>query len=99
MICSPVVHNLFFVYIVLIKTNENVLSMALNKLIGFNEFWFSYLLKVHAELLHEKFPDLYKDSNHKPEMAIALTPFMGLCGFRPIAEVAKFLTGITPLSL
>ncbi|XP_041352490.1 mannose-6-phosphate isomerase-like [Gigantopelta aegis] len=50
--------------------------------------------KVHAAQLHEKFPDLYKDSNHKPEMAIALTPFMGLCGFRPIAEVAKFMTEI-----
>ncbi|RUS80567.1 hypothetical protein EGW08_011661 [Elysia chlorotica] len=47
--------------------------------------------KQHAEQLHIDRPDLYKDPNHKPEMAIALTPFMGLCGFRPIDEVANFL--------
>ncbi|KAH9512818.1 hypothetical protein Btru_038257 [Bulinus truncatus] len=47
--------------------------------------------KVQAELLHKTRPDLYKDPNHKPEMAIALSPFTGLCGFRPIKEVAHFL--------
>ena len=26
--------------------------------------------KPHAELLHDKRPDVYKDPNHKPEMAI-----------------------------
>ena len=31
------------------------------------------------------------DDNHKPEMTIALIPFDGLCGFRPLAEVAHFL--------
>ncbi|XP_005111262.1 mannose-6-phosphate isomerase [Aplysia californica] len=50
--------------------------------------------KVHAELLHKNHPDLYKDPNHKPEMAIALTPFVGLCGFRPIKEVAQFLQDV-----
>jgi mannose-6-phosphate isomerase len=29
---------------------------------------------------------MYKDPNHKPEMAIALTEFQAMCGFRPIAE-------------
>lgn len=48
-------------------------------------------VQVHAELLHKTCPDLYKDANHKPEMAIALTPFTGLCGFRPIREVAQFV--------
>ncbi|BFZ00521.1 hypothetical protein BsWGS_03560 [Bradybaena similaris] len=47
--------------------------------------------KVLAEILHATLPDLYKDGNHKPEMAIALTPFTALCGFRPIKEVAHFL--------
>ena len=47
--------------------------------------------QVHAEKLHKERPDLYKDSNHKPELAIALTPFKGLCGFRPIAEVAQYI--------
>ncbi|KAK7089973.1 hypothetical protein V1264_009842 [Littorina saxatilis] len=53
--------------------------------------------KVHAEMLHKSRPDLYKDPNHKPEMAIALTPFLGLCGFRPIKEVARFMEQIEEL--
>ena len=28
-----------------------------------------------------------KDPNHKPEMALALTPFRALCGFRPLLEI------------
>ena len=31
------------------------------------------------------------DPNHKPEMAIALTPFTALCGFRPLPQIASFL--------
>ncbi|XP_059177857.1 mannose-6-phosphate isomerase-like [Physella acuta] len=50
--------------------------------------------KVHAELLHKTHPDLFQDPNHKPEMAIALTPFTALCGFRPIKEVAHFLLSV-----
>ncbi|ELU00241.1 hypothetical protein CAPTEDRAFT_229052 [Capitella teleta] len=34
--------------------------------------------KKHAEELHKRNPDKYPDPNHKPEMAIALTPFEGL---------------------
>lgn len=30
-------------------------------------------------------------------MAIAITPFEGLCGFRPLAEIAHFLNTIAPL--
>ncbi|XP_076097254.1 mannose-6-phosphate isomerase-like isoform X1 [Mytilus galloprovincialis] len=51
--------------------------------------------KVSAQKLHQERPDIYKDPNHKPEMAIALTPFKAMCGFRPIKEVAKF-TKIKP---
>jgi mannose-6-phosphate isomerase len=29
----------------------------------------------------------YKDSNHKPEIIAALTPFTGLCGFRSVDEI------------
>ena len=36
---------------------------------------------------------MYKDANHKPEMAIALTDFQALCGFRPVQEIAKFIEG------
>ena len=31
----------------------------------------------------------YKDPNHKPEIALALTPFWALCGFRPIANIQQ----------
>ena len=50
-------------------------------------------LQSHAEKLHAERPDKYPDSNHKPEMAIALTPFEGLCGFRPKQEIVGFLQG------
>lgn len=45
-----------------------------------------------AEKLHIQAPEHYPDANHKPEMAIALTPFQGLCGFRPVEEIVTFLT-------
>lgn len=36
------------------------------------------------------------DDNHKPEMTIAVTPFEGLCGFRPLAEITHFLQALEP---
>ncbi|XP_018568239.1 mannose-6-phosphate isomerase [Anoplophora glabripennis] len=54
--------------------------------------------KEHAKELHAKYPDIYKDPNHKPELAIALTPFEALCGFRPIKEIRKFVEEIPELS-
>ncbi|MFD0356954.1 mannose-6-phosphate isomerase, class I [Streptomyces sp. NPDC127110] len=36
----------------------------------------------------------YKDANHKPELICALTPFDGLCGFRPPMEAADLLEGL-----
>ncbi|POR31797.1 Mannose-6-phosphate isomerase [Tolypocladium paradoxum] len=53
--------------------------------------------KALAEQLHARDPKNYPDDNHKPEMAIAITPFEGLCGFRPLAEVAHFLETVPPL--
>nr|CAD7416411.1 unnamed protein product [Timema cristinae] len=47
--------------------------------------------KNHAEELHRLRPDIYKDPNHKPELAIAITPFEALCGFRLAREIAEFL--------
>ncbi|KAI4874317.1 hypothetical protein NFI96_013951, partial [Prochilodus magdalenae] len=44
-----------------------------------------------AAKLHAEFPEHYPDNNHKPEMAIALTQFEGLCGFRPVEEIITFL--------
>ena len=41
----------------------------------------------------------YKDPNHKPEMAYALTTFDTLVGFRPTAEILRILAPIdTPLA-
>lgn len=37
--------------------------------------------KELARALHKSLPDVYKDENHKPEMALALTEFEALCGF------------------
>ncbi|KAF8335011.1 mannose-6-phosphate isomerase [Cantharellus anzutake] len=48
--------------------------------------------KVLAERLHHVHPDVYKDANHKPEMAIAITPFTGFCGFLPLEAIATYLS-------
>ena len=53
--------------------------------------------KKLAEQLHAKNPKNYPDDNHKPEMAIAITPFEGLCGFRPVDEIAHFLKEVPAL--
>ena len=53
--------------------------------------------KKLAEQLHAKDPKNYPDDNHKPEMTLAITPFEGLCGFRPLKEIAHFLSTIPPL--
>lgn len=53
--------------------------------------------KKLAEQLHAKDPKNYPDDNHKPEMTLAITPFEGLCGFRPLKEIAHFLSTIAPL--
>uniref|UniRef100_W5LIQ3 Mannose-6-phosphate isomerase n=1 Tax=Astyanax mexicanus TaxID=7994 RepID=W5LIQ3_ASTMX len=47
-----------------------------------------------AAKLHAQFPEHYPDNNHKPEMAIALTQFEGLCGFRPVEEIIGFLKAV-----
>mmetsp|Transcript_41694 Transcript_41694/g.50764 ORF Transcript_41694/g.50764 Transcript_41694/m.50764 type:complete len:433 (+) Transcript_41694:33-1331(+) len=47
--------------------------------------------KSLAKKLHVENPGNYGDANHKPEMAIALTPFEAMCGFRRIVEIAALL--------
>jgi mannose-6-phosphate isomerase len=48
--------------------------------------------KKLAERLHANSPHVYKDPNHKPEMAIALSDkVQAMCGFRPIQEIAQHL--------
>ncbi|XP_012785138.2 mannose-6-phosphate isomerase [Ochotona princeps] len=55
--------------------------------------------KELAERLHLQAPQHYPDANHKPEMAIALTPFQGLCGFRPVEEIVAFLQKVPELQV
>ncbi|KAI9742150.1 MAG: Mannose-6-phosphate isomerase [Claussenomyces sp. TS43310] len=50
-----------------------------------------------AEQLHKKDSKNYPDDNHKPEMTIAITPFDGLCGFRPLEEISHFLSSVPSL--
>jgi mannose-6-phosphate isomerase len=51
-----------------------------------------------ARVLHESDPKNYPDANHKPELAIALTPFEVLCGFRPLEEIHQFINDIPELA-
>ncbi|KAI0399619.1 mannose-6-phosphate isomerase [Xylaria palmicola] len=53
--------------------------------------------KTLAAQLHAQDPNNYPDDNHKPEMAIAVTDFEGLCGFRPLGEIAHFLASVPSL--
>ena len=53
--------------------------------------------KKLAEQLHARDPKNYPDDNHKPEMTIAITPFEGLCGFRPLDEISHFLDNVPAL--
>ena len=53
--------------------------------------------KQLAEKLHSKDAKNYPDDNHKPEMTIAITPFEGLCGFRPLEEIRHFLRNVPSL--
>ncbi|KAK5128625.1 Mannose-6-phosphate isomerase [Meristemomyces frigidus] len=53
--------------------------------------------KKLAAQIHERDPKNYPDDNHKPEMTIAITPFDGLCGFRPLNEIAHFLQNVPSL--
>uniref|UniRef100_A0A914MHL0 mannose-6-phosphate isomerase n=1 Tax=Meloidogyne incognita TaxID=6306 RepID=A0A914MHL0_MELIC len=47
----------------------------------------SHPTKEQAIYLHSKDPKNYPDANHKPELAIALTEFELLCGFRKPEEI------------
>lgn len=53
--------------------------------------------KKLAEELHLRDPEHYPDSNHKPELAIAITQFEILCDFRPHKEILSFIKSLAPL--
>lgn len=50
--------------------------------------------KSLAEKLHARDSAHYRDDNHKPEMAIAITNFEAMCGFRPTSEVRDFVKSV-----
>ncbi|XP_059053458.1 mannose-6-phosphate isomerase [Achroia grisella] len=54
--------------------------------------------KEHAEQLHQSCPERYTDSNHKPELSIALTPFEALCGFRLLPQIQSYLSKLPELT-
>nr|XP_033320873.1 mannose-6-phosphate isomerase [Megalopta genalis]XP_033320874.1 mannose-6-phosphate isomerase [Megalopta genalis] len=87
-----------------IKENSNFLGKDVKKIFGEHlPFLFKVLsvnkalsIQAHpnkekAKELHQQYPTIYKDANYKPELAIALTPFEVLCGFRPVREIKEFL--------
>ncbi|XP_024398750.1 mannose-6-phosphate isomerase 2 [Physcomitrium patens] len=53
--------------------------------------------KKLAQALHESQPHIYKDPNHKPEMALALTPFEALCGFVTSEELKEAVETVPEL--
>ncbi|OMP04764.1 Mannose-6-phosphate isomerase, type I [Corchorus olitorius] len=50
--------------------------------------------KELAKELHKLLPNLYKDGNHKPEMALAITEFRALCGFITLEELKGVLEDV-----
>ena len=58
----------------------------------------SHPSKALAEKLHRERPDIYKDPNHKPEMAIALSHFEALCGFCSVSELESTLRDVPELA-
>ncbi|KAK8847508.1 mannose-6-phosphate isomerase, class I [Kwoniella newhampshirensis] len=61
-------------------------------------------LQIHpnkelARKLHEKEPDKFPDTNHKPEIAVCLSPtFLGFAAFRPYHQIVSFLATVPEIS-
>jgi mannose-6-phosphate isomerase len=51
-----------------------------------------YERENRAKLAHNAPNRNYRDSNHKPEIICALTPFTGMCGFRSPDEIARLFS-------
>lgn len=50
--------------------------------------------KELAGTLHKLRPNVFKDDNHKPEMALALTNFEALCGFISLEELKTVVQNV-----
>ena len=53
--------------------------------------------KEAAAKLHRQDPEEFKDSNHKPEIALAVTPCEIFAGFRPAEQIEDFLEKLPEL--
>lgn len=53
--------------------------------------------KKLAEFLHDRYPDRYKDANHKPEICLPLGDFEALVGFRKLDTIRKHVTEVKEL--
>ncbi|XP_047955807.1 mannose-6-phosphate isomerase 1-like [Salvia hispanica] len=51
-----------------------------------------------ARILHKQQPEVYKDGNHKPEMALALTEFEALCGFVGLEELKNVVRSVPEMT-
>lgn len=51
-----------------------------------------------AAILHKEQPGVYKDGNHKPEMALALTEFEALCGFVGLEELKTVVLSVPEIT-
>eukprot|EP00759_Apiculatamorpha_spiralis_P027974 PhF_6_TR30579/c0_g1_i2/m.44959/K01809/manA, MPI; mannose-6-phosphate isomerase len=47
-----------------------------------------------AGLLHKRNPKEYPDPNHKPEIAVAITPMKALCTFRTLEDVLQWCSRV-----
>ncbi|XP_058187959.1 mannose-6-phosphate isomerase 1-like isoform X1 [Rhododendron vialii] len=54
--------------------------------------------KELAGVMHKARPDVFKDGNHKPEMALALTEFEALCGFISLEEFKDVLQNVPEIA-
>lgn len=54
--------------------------------------------KELAVILHKQQPGEYKDDNHKPEMALALTEFEALCGFVDLEELKSVIQNVPEIT-
>ncbi|KAJ9094035.1 hypothetical protein QFC21_006136 [Naganishia friedmannii] len=54
--------------------------------------------KTLAAQLHARDPAKFPDANHKPEIAVALTPFLGFAGFAPFDRIESNLRSIPELA-
>lgn len=53
--------------------------------------------KKLAKHLHQLQPNIYKDANHKPEMALAISTFEALCGFVSPQEIKQVVEEVPEL--